>query len=154
MHKLYEGIILKNKKTWYNYSIETVYSHWIIGQYVRFCKVFNEQVSLHGYTIFAVQETIRICKNENVMKKYLDEREKEVISIMMTLFDKKEIQKAFGKEKFEEGRNEGRTEGRTEGENRLLSLIGKLCENGRTGDIQRVTNDADYRNELYKAFGL
>ena len=122
----------------------------VIGQNVRFCKVFNEQVSLHGYTIFAVQETIRICKNENVMKKYLDEREKEVISIMMTLFDKKEIQKAFGKEKFEEGRNEGRTEGET----RLLTLIDKLYKSGRACDVQRVAADADYRSELYKAFGL
>ena len=35
----------------------------------------------------AVTETIRICKDRNVLKEYLLEREKEVVTIMMSLFD-------------------------------------------------------------------
>ena len=34
-----------------------------------------------------MREAIRICKDMNVLKKYLEEREKEVIDIMLTLFD-------------------------------------------------------------------
>ncbi len=47
----------------------------IISQYVDFTKVYNEQVKLHGKTREAVLETIRICKDRNVLKEYLSERE-------------------------------------------------------------------------------
>ena len=39
----------------------------IISQYVDFTKVYNEQVKLHGKTREAVLETIRICKDRNVL---------------------------------------------------------------------------------------
>jgi hypothetical protein len=35
----------------------------------------------------AVMETIRICKNRNVLREYLLEREKEVVTVMLSLFD-------------------------------------------------------------------
>ncbi len=63
----------------------------IISQYVAFTKVYNDQLKLHGRTQEAVTETIRICKNRNVLKEFLSSREKEVISIMMTLFDEERI---------------------------------------------------------------
>ena len=39
----------------------------IIGQYIIFCKVYNEQRKLHGRTEKAVRETIRICRDRNVL---------------------------------------------------------------------------------------
>lgn len=65
----------------------------IINQYIIFCKVFNEQTKQHGMTREAVAETIRICKDRNVLKEYLLDREREVITIMMSLFDEEEIMK-------------------------------------------------------------
>ncbi|MCI8357669.1 MAG: hypothetical protein HFI51_05950 [Lachnospiraceae bacterium] len=67
----------------------------IINQYIIFCKVFNEQTKQHGMTQKAVTETIRICKNRNVLKEYLLDREKEVVTIMMSLFDEEQIMKSF-----------------------------------------------------------
>ncbi len=67
----------------------------IINQYIIFCKVFNEQTKQHGMTQKAVTETIRICKDRNVLKEYLLEREKEVVTIMMSLFDDEQIMKSF-----------------------------------------------------------
>ena len=67
----------------------------IINQYIIFCKVFNEQTGQHGMTRKAVSETIRICKDRNVLKEYLLEREKEVVTIMMSLFDDEQIMKSF-----------------------------------------------------------
>ena len=87
----------------------------IITQYVNFTKVYNEQVRLHGKTRNAVLETIRICKDKNVLKQYLLEREKEVIDIMMALFDQQKAVEQFGYEMKEEGRAEGHREGRAEG---------------------------------------
>ena len=74
----------------------------IINQYIIFCKVFNEQTKQHGMTQKAVTETIRICKNRNVLKEYLLDREKEVVTIMMSLFDEEQIMRSFIKsEKYD-----------------------------------------------------
>ncbi len=63
----------------------------IINQYVTFTKVINEQVGIFGRTREAITEAIRICKNQNVLKEYLNSREKEVVDIMITLFDQQEV---------------------------------------------------------------
>ncbi len=77
----------------------------IINQYIIFCKVFNEQTKQHGMTQKAVTETIRICKDRNVLREYLLEREKEVVTIMMSLFDEEQIMKSFIKsERHDEAR--------------------------------------------------
>ncbi|NBH82265.1 hypothetical protein D7X88_04335 [bacterium C-53] len=67
----------------------------IINQYIIFCKVFNEQTKQHGMTQKAVTETIRICKDRNVLREYLAQREKEVVTIMMSLFNEEQIMKSF-----------------------------------------------------------
>lgn len=67
----------------------------IINQYIVFCRVFNEQTGRYGMTKKAVTETIRICKDRNVLREYLLQREKEVVTIMMRLFDEEEILKSY-----------------------------------------------------------
>ena len=53
----------------------------------------------------AVTETIRICKDRNVLREYLLDREKEVVTIMMSLFDEEQIMKSFIKsERHDEAR--------------------------------------------------
>ena len=77
----------------------------IINQYIIFCKIFNEQTKKHGMTQMAVTKTIRICKDRNVLREYLLDREKEVVTIMMSLFDEEEIMKSFIKsERHDEAR--------------------------------------------------
>jgi hypothetical protein len=49
----------------------------IIDQYIIFCKVFDEQRKKYGYTKTAISNTINICKDRNVLKEYLESREKE-----------------------------------------------------------------------------
>ncbi len=67
----------------------------IIGQYIIFCKVYSEQRKKHGQTKEAVTETIRICKDRNVLKEYLEGREQEVVDMMMTLFDDEYVLEAY-----------------------------------------------------------
>lgn len=59
----------------------------IINQYVRFTKVLAEQVKLYGKTRKAIMETIRICKDQNILREYFQNREEEVVSIMIALYD-------------------------------------------------------------------
>jgi len=65
----------------------------IISQYVLFTKVYDEQRKLYGRTRQAIEETIYICKEKDVLKEYLENREMEVVTMMMTLFDEEQISK-------------------------------------------------------------
>lgn len=67
----------------------------IINQYIAFTKVCNEQMTLYGRTREAILETIRICKDRDVLREYLESREKEVMDIMMLLYDEEEIMRSY-----------------------------------------------------------
>lgn len=70
----------------------------IIEQHIIFCKVYNEQRKKHGQTKKAVTETIRICKDRNVLEEYLESKEQEVMDIMMTLFDDEQVLEAYAED--------------------------------------------------------
>lgn len=63
----------------------------IINQYIKFCLVLDDQVKLYGKNIKAIEETIRICKRDDILAEYLKTREVEVKNIMFTLFDQDRI---------------------------------------------------------------
>ena len=65
----------------------------VISQYVSFTRVFDEQRKTYGPTRKAVLETIRICKDQNLLKEYLEEHEMEAKSMMITLYDDAQIMK-------------------------------------------------------------
>lgn len=91
----------------------------IISQYVKFTQVYDAQCALHGRTRKAVSETIRICKEADILREYLEEREQEVSNIMMTLFDEETIRKnheaSVARKYIEKGVVKGREEGLEEG---------------------------------------
>ncbi len=60
--------------------------------------MYNEQRKKYGQTKKAVTETIRICKNRNVLKEYLESKEQEVVDIMMTLFDDEQVLEAYAED--------------------------------------------------------
>ncbi len=45
-------------------------------------------------------------------------------------------------------------EGREEGENRLNSLYLKLAAEKRTKDLEKAMQDKNFRNSLYKRYGM
>ena len=87
----------------------------ILNQYVTFTKIYNEQVKQQGRTKEAVLETIRICKDRKILKEYLESREKEVVDIMMTLFDQEYAVERYGDERELKGKAEGLAEGEAKG---------------------------------------
>lgn len=60
--------------------------------------MYGKQRRLYGNTKQAITETINICKNRNILKEYLENKEQEVVDIMMTLFDDEQILKAYIKD--------------------------------------------------------
>ena len=82
----------------------------IISQYIAFTRVFDEQVAIYGRTRKAVLETIRICEERNILREYFKSRQKEVVSILMTLFDQEYAVERYGDEKLAQGKIEGKIE--------------------------------------------
>ena len=111
----------------------------IIGQYVIFTKVYDEQRKLYGRTRKAIEETIRICKERNVLKEYLESHEGEVVTMMMTLFDEEQIMKNHDAAIRREEREKAK-------EQAIASLVG-MCKkmNGSILDvIETVMADYNY----------
>ena len=88
----------------------------IINQYIRFCRIFDEQIAKYDRTEEAIDETIRICQEQGILVEYLEHRKVEVKGIMYTLFSQERVDELNLLDAKEEGREEGRAEGRVEGE--------------------------------------
>ena len=99
----------------------------ILSQYVDFCQVANEQVSLYGRTDEALMSTIQLCLEQGILVPFLDSRKKEVVDIMTMLFSQEKAWEmelaANARENREAGRVEGRVEGRMEAQADMLRRL-------------------------------
>ena len=95
----------------------------ILDQYVRFCKIADEQREKYGLTQQAIDETIRLCIAENVLAPFLASRQKEVLEIMVTLFDQEKIAEIHDYNLAKVARQEGHQLGREEGIRAMVSTL-------------------------------
>ena len=86
----------------------------IYGQYIGFCKVFNEQKEIYQDSIMCAKETIRICIEKGYLVSYLQEHEKEVVDMMAELFDEEYQREAYNRASNKEAIAIGRAEERRE----------------------------------------
>ena len=82
---------------------------------MAFCRIFNEQARLYGLTEKALRETIRLCRDRDVLKEYLERREREVTKIMSLLFDQETVTRIREERLYREAMAEGKVEGKAEG---------------------------------------
>ena len=68
----------------------------------------------------SILEAIRICKDRNVLREYLESREKEVVDIMMVLYDNEEIMRSYLESERHEARLEGGYEANIKTAKRML----------------------------------
>ena len=94
----------------------------IINQYVLFTKICNEQMKKQGRTRKAVMEAIRICKDRDVLREYLSNRESEVVSIMMVLYDEEEIMRSYVESEVYEATQRAAHNEKIETARRLLQM--------------------------------
>ena len=73
----------------------------IINQYVTFVHVLTEQTRLHGRTAKAIEETIRICQDEDVLKDYLATRRQELSDYIWDMTDE-EIEEEYWNNRIEQ----------------------------------------------------
>ncbi len=130
----------------------------IVGQYVDFCQIADEQRKLHGLTRTAIHETMRICQEKDILTPFLLTRQKEVIDIMEMLFSQEEVWEMSAREIARNAKQEGRQEGRLEGaESRdtlYCELLRRLEPLGRAGDLLAAIADKAKLMSLAKEFGL
>ena len=63
--------------------------------------------------------------------------------------------KAEGRKEGEaKGRKEGQAKGRKEGEERLGTLMSLLLKENRHDDVAKAASDADFREKLFKEYGI
>ena len=63
--------------------------------------------------------------------------------------------KAEGRKEGEaKGRKEGEAKGRKEGEERLGMLMSLLLKENRHDDVAKAASDADFREKLFKEYGI
>ena len=106
----------------------------IINQYVMFTHILNEQIKKYGRTKEAIDETIRICKDRNILKEYLSNHESEVHDIMFSLYDDEQIQKAMMREHEKIAETRGRMEG-------IDAMIANMRKAGISDEmIQNIKN--------------
>ena len=94
----------------------------IYGEYIGFCKVFDDQRKIYGRNVRCVQETIRICVEKGYLADYLTAHKNEVITMVQRLFDEevqrerynKSLEKRLEKEFREKALVEGIEKGRLE----------------------------------------
>ena len=84
----------------------------IIGQYIIFTHVLDEQIKIYGRTKEAAENTISICQDDGVLKEYLEGLKKEVVSTMMLLFDQDYATAMYGKEQEKIGEKKGERKGK------------------------------------------
>ena len=102
----------------------------IISQYVAFTRIYKEQVKKYGRTRRAVLKTIQICRDENILKEYLESREKEVVNIMMTLFDDEYILKTYIAEKEKEAAEKAFNKAEKAAQEASKKAAGRLYQKG------------------------
>ena len=105
----------------------------IVDQYVRFCRIADENRQKFGFIQQAVEETICQCIRENILEPFLAGRQKEVLEIMAFLFDQETISQIHDYNLIEEARQEGHQEGHQEGrqeerENSMQMMVSTLKE--------------------------
>lgn len=113
----------------------------ILSQYVDFCQVANEQVSLYGRTDEALMSTIQLCLEQGILVPFLDSRKKEVVDIMTRLFSQ---EKAWEMELAANAR-ENREAGQADMLRRLLQKFSILEVSQITdipqSEIERLTRN-------------
>ncbi len=111
------------------------------AQYVEQVRTFAKEMSF----VEAVEQAVEYCIRNGILSDFLSENRAEAIAVSIFEYDEeKHIQSE---------RKEWREIGREEGENKVLQLMQKLMEAGKTGEMKRALSDPAYREQLYREYG-
>ena len=121
----------------------------IINQYIAFTKVYDEQRKEYGNTRKAVLETIRICRDRNVLREYLENKREEVVAIMLAMLDEAEILRDYVEGEIYEAEQNGARKFAKKSALQMLKK-GRISEN-EIGEYYPVLTEKDISELLDEA---
>ena len=111
----------------------------IISEYISFCQKYDslkEGLKSKDDIFKALVATIEYCKGNDILKEFLETKEREVMEVMMGLFTQEQATNMILKERYNEGKLEGKLEGRLEGiQENTVSIAKAMKEQGLPMDL-------------------
>ena len=102
----------------------------------------------------AVEMAVDECIKKDILKDFLLKQKAEVIAMSIYEYNEEYVRKTFYEDGMEEGYTKGKEAGREEGANLFATLSRLLLKDERTEDLLRATNDKEFRNALYREYGI
>ena len=131
------------------YNNDIVNACKTLSDYVTYTsrvRQYAEQMEIED----AVEQAITECIAEGILVDFLTQYRSEVKKMSIYEYDE-EQQRRWDKE---EGEAIGLAKGLAKGENRFAALASALIEAGQAEDILKATKDMEYRQKLYKEYGI
>ena len=102
-----------------------------------------------------ILERCRVLKVEkDILAGYLRKKGSEVVNMLMSEYNYEQDIEVQREEAYEEGERVGIRKGITVGEERYSKLLIKLSKEGKTEQILEVANNPEFREQLYKKYGI
>lgn len=135
------------------------------AEYVSRVRVYRKTMSLED----AVDRAITECIAEGILKEFLKKNRAEARKVSIYEYNEEKVMQALREEAIEEGIERGIEEGIERGIkrgreeerkqterlfSRLNTLIKTLVEAGRMEDVVKVTEDVEYRKQLFEELGI
>lgn len=108
------------------------------AQYVEQVRIFAKELPFAA----AVENAVTHCISNGILADFLSKNRAEAIAVSIFEYDDEKHLKNV------------REEGKKEGEKHFSRLIQALLDDGRNDDIKRVLSDPEYREQLYREYGL
>lgn len=93
----------------------------------------------------AVEQAVEYCIRNGILSDFLSGNRAEAIAVSIFEYDEEKH--------MQSERKEWREIGREEGENKVLQLMQKLLDAGKTEEMTRALSDSAYREQLYREYG-
>ncbi len=110
----------------------------VLREYAEFVKISRECALEADDRQEALNMAIDYCISHNILSVFLKKFRSEVLGMLLEEFDVDKYERTI--------REEGREE--------ILELAGRLLEQNRLDDLKRMAKDAEYRERLFREFGL
>ena len=117
----------------------------ILREYAQYVEKVREYASTMDLNA-AVEKAVDECIHQGILEEFLRANRMEVIAVSIYEYDKEEEEKKLRRAEY--------AAGMLAGEKRLETLISLLLQNGRNAEVQKVVDDPELRENLYKEYNL
>ena len=94
----------------------------------------------------AVENAVNYCIRNNILADFLKKNKAEVMKMAIFECDIEEEMKKISKDVYSDGLSDGK--------DKAFLLMNLLLQDNRLNDIQRATTDIEYRDALFKEYGI